>query len=175
VVPSVEAWTLSCVVFCYQRNLLSRWRATSRAGVARSRENTAPQDLTVALPGATLACRHHRTRHRHFCVCCQGMPPRFVGLCPAGTFRDPGEHKRLRDTRSGTRDIPGHVKLSGTREIPRKSSPRTGRALRARIVVLGGGQFLMSGVLLYGTDLTEMRCLCRTYTGTSLLRNAPCG
>jgi hypothetical protein len=162
-------------VFCYQRKLLSRWRATLRTGVARSRDNSPPQDPTVALPGATLACRHHRTRHRHFCVWFQLMPPRFVGSCPAGTFRDPVEHKRLRDTRSRTRDIPGHVKLSGTREISRKSSPRTGRVLRARIVVLGGGQFLMSEVLLYGTNLTEMRCLCRTYRGTSLLRNAPCG
>ena len=151
------------MVFCYQRNLLSRWRATSRTSVARSREHNPP----VALPGATLACRHHQTRHRHFCACFQVMPPRFVGLRPAGTFRDPGEHERLRDTRSGTRDIPGHVKLSRTREIPRKSSPRTERALRACIVVLGGGHFLMSEVLLYGTDLTEMRCLCRTYRGTS--------
>ena len=53
----------------------------------------------------------------------------ILGLRSAGTFRDPGAHKRLRDTRSGVRDIPGHVKLSGNREIPRNVSPRTGRAL----------------------------------------------
>ena len=162
-------------MLCYQRNLHSRWRATSRTGVARSREQTPPKDPTVALPGVTLACRHHQTRHRHFCAWFQVMPPRFLGLRPAGTFRDSGENNRLRDTRSGTRDIPGQVKLSRTREFPRKSSPLTERALRARIVVLGGGQFLRSEVLLYGTDLTERRCLCRTYRGTSLLRNAPCG
>ena len=58
---------------------------------------------------------------------------------------------------------PGH---SGTREIIRDpgnsekclSPDGKGSLCGPR----GGGQFLMSEVLLYGTDLTEMRCL---YTG----------
>ena len=53
----------------------------------------------------------------------------FMGVCPAGTSRDPDAHRRLRETRSGPRDIPGLEKLSGTREIPRNASPRTGRVL----------------------------------------------
>ena len=79
-----------------------------------------------------------------------------LGLCPAGTFRDQGEHKRLRDTRSGTRDIPGHVKISGTGNSEKILSPDG----KGSIVVLGGGEVFDEQGTLYGTDLTEMRCLC---------------
>ena len=55
---------------------------------------------------------------------------------------------------------PGHP---GTRENirdPGNSETILSLDGKGSIVVLGGGQFLMSKVLLYGTDLTEMRCLC---------------
>ena len=59
------------------------------------------------MQGSRIAKRCGPRRQNPEAVCIESLSQLPLGSCPAGTSRDPGAHKRLREARSGTREIPG--------------------------------------------------------------------